>query len=90
MTKQDLINHIADNAGLSKAQAGSSLDAVISGITTGLKGGESVTLTGFGTFSTSNRAARTGRNPRTGAAIYIAASTVAKFKASKNLKETLN
>lgn len=85
MNKGDLINKIADDAGLSKAQAGSALNAVLDAVTGTLKKGGKVTLVGFGTFSVSKRAARTGRNPQTGKEIQIAAKNVVKFKPGKEL-----
>jgi DNA-binding protein HU-beta len=89
MNKGDLVNKIASDAGITKAQATSALNAVIDGITDALKGGDKVTLVGFGTFSTSSRAARTGRNPRTGKELKIAARTVARFKPGKELSESV-
>ncbi len=90
MNKNDMIEHIAKEADVSKAAAGRALDAVIGGIQTTLKKGGSVTLVGFGTFAVSKRAARTGRNPQTGAAIKIKAARVPKFRAGKALKDALN
>lgn len=81
---------VATKAELSKTDASSAVDAVINGITSTLKRGDSVTLVGFGTFSVSERAARTGRNPRTGDVITIPASKSPKFKAGKALKDALN
>jgi DNA-binding protein HU-beta len=89
MTKSDLTASVADKAGLTKAQAERAVNAVIGAITGALKSGDKVTLVGFGTFSVAGRSARTGRNPRTGASIKIRASKVARFKASKNLKDAL-
>ena len=89
MNKGELIDAMAKDAGLSKADAGKALNAFISGVTGSLKKGNSVQLIGFGTFSISKRAARTGRNPQTGAAIKIAAKKVAKFKAGKALADTV-
>ncbi|HRK57397.1 MAG TPA: HU family DNA-binding protein, partial [Burkholderiaceae bacterium] len=80
MNKAELIDHIASQADISKAAAGRALEALVSGIRTSLKKGNSVTLVGFGTFAVSKRAARTGRNPRTGAAIKIKAARVPKFR----------
>jgi DNA-binding protein HU-beta len=74
VNKTDLIEHIAKNADISKAAAGRALDALLSGVKTTLKKGGSVTLVGFGTFAVAKRAARTGRNPRTGDAIKIKAA----------------
>ncbi len=88
--KADIVDSVAAKAGLSKKQAADALDAVVSSITGHLKNGDRVQLPGFGSFSVSHRAARTGRNPKTGEAIQIAASNNAKFKMGKELKETLN
>jgi len=90
MNKQDLIDAIAAASGLSKAAAGRALNATTDAVTKSLKKGDSVTLIGFGTFKVSKRAARTGRNPRTGAALKIAARTVPAFTAGKALKEAVN
>ena len=90
MNKGDLIEAVAEEAGLSKADAGRAVDAMVDSITDALKKGAQVSLVGFGTFSVKKRAARTGRNPRTGETIQIAAKTVAKFKAGKGLDEALN
>ena len=90
MNKSELIDLIASRADISKSSAGDALEAVTDGVTGALASGQSVTLVGFGTFSTSRRAARDGRNPRTGETIKIKASTLAKFKAGKALKEALN
>jgi len=90
MNKSELINAVAEESGLSKADAGRALDAVVSSVTTALKGGDSVALIGFGTFSVKDRAARTGRNPQTGEAIQIKASKVPSFKAGKSLKDAVN
>lgn len=90
MNKTDLIDHIAQQADISKAAAGRALDALIGGIRTSLKKGNSVTLVGFGTFAVSKRAARTGRNPRTGATIKIKSARVPKFRPGKGLKDSLN
>ena len=90
MNKAELIDAIADAADLSKASAGHALDAAIESITKALKKGDSVTLVGFGTFSVRKRAARTGRNPRTGETIQIKASKVPGFKAGKALKDAIN
>ena len=89
MNKGDLINQIAEDAGLSKAQAGTALNSVLDSITKTLKKGDKVTLVGFGTFSTSKRAARTGRNPQTGATIKIKAKNVVKFKPGKELSSAV-
>lgn len=89
MNKADLVAKIADDAGITKVQANATLDAFTEAITKTLKGGGKVTLVGFGTFSVSKRAARTGRNPKTGAAIKIKAKKVARFKAGKELSAKL-
>ena len=90
MNKSDLVDAIADSAGLSKADAGRALDATVDAITDALKGGSTVSLVGFGTFTVRDRAARTGRNPRTGETIQIAASKNPAFKAGKALKDAVN
>lgn len=89
MNKAELIAHIADSAELTKTSANAALDAFIEAVTKSLKKGDKVTLVGFGTFSVSKRAARTGRNPQTGATIKIKAKKVAKFKAGKELSGKL-
>ncbi len=86
MNKGDLINAIATETDMSKSGAEAVLNAFVSSVTGALKGGDKVTLTGFGTFSISNRAARMGRNPKTGEPIQIKASKVPKFKAGAGLK----
>jgi len=90
MNKGDLIEAVAGSAGLSKADAGRAVDAIIGSITGALKGGGQVSLVGFGTFTVKRRAARMGRNPRTGEAIQIKASNVPGFKAGKALKDAVN
>lgn len=90
MNKSELIDAIAESADLSKASAGRALDAALEAVTGALKGGDSVALVGFGTFSVKERAARTGRNPQTGAEIQIAAAKVPAFKAGKALKDAVN
>jgi len=90
MNKTELIDHIANKADISKAAAGRSLDAVISAVKATLKKGGSVTLVGFGTFAVTARAARTGRNPRTGEAIKIKKAKVPKFRPGKALKDAVN
>lgn len=90
MNKTELIEHIAMNADLSKAAAGRALEAAMGAIKTTLRKGGAVTLVGFGTFAVGKRTARTGRNPRTGAAVKIKAAKVPKFKAGKGLKDALN
>ena len=89
MNKADLIEKVAGQANISKSSAGDAVNAVLDTITESLRGGDSVTLVGFGTFAVSHRSARMGRNPRTGEAIHIAASNSAKFKAGKALKDAL-
>ena len=86
MNKSELINKMADKAGISKKDAGAALEAFMETVTEVLSAKDSLALIGFGTFSTSNRAARSGVNPSTGAKIQIAATTVAKFKAGAKLK----
>jgi DNA-binding protein HU-beta len=90
MNKSDLIDAMAADAGISKAAAKSALDSLTSNVTSTLKKGEKVSLVGWGTWSVSNRAARTGRNPQTGAAIQIAAKNVVKFKAGAGLSDAVN
>ena len=89
MNKAELIAHLADDAGITKTQANATLDSFIDAVTKTLKKGDKVTLVGFGTFSVSKRAARTGRNPQTGETIKIKAKKVAKFKAGKELSGKL-
>lgn len=89
MNKSELIDQIAAAAGLSKAAAGRSLDAATSAIASSLKKGHAVTLIGFGTFYVGKRAARAGRNPRTGASINIRAANSPKFRAGKTLKDAV-
>ena len=90
MNKSELIDAIAESADLSKASATRALDAVIDTVAGSLKSGEQVVLVGFGTFSVKDRAARTGRNPQTGAPIEIAAARIPSFKAGKALKDAVN
>ncbi len=90
MNKSELIDAITADTDLSKAAGGRVLDAFIGAVTRALKDGESVSLVGFGTFSVKARAARTGRNPQTGAAIQIAAANIPSFKAGKALKDSVN
>ena len=90
MNKTELIDHIAKQADISKAAAGRALEAIVAGIRSSLRKGNSVTLVGFGTFAVGKRAARTGRNPRTGASIKIKAAKVPKFRPGKALKDSLN
>ena len=90
MNKNDLVAHVAEAAGLSKSDATKAVDAVFSGISEALKNGGEVRLVGFGSFTVAERAASEGRNPRTGEKINIPASKQPKFKAGKQLKESLN
>jgi DNA-binding protein HU-beta len=90
MNKSELINAIAEQSNLSKADAGRGLDALTKTIETTLKAGESITLVGFGTFDVKDRAERTGRNPQTGQEITIAAAKVPSFKPGKALKDAVN
>ena len=89
MNKGELIGEIANGAGLTKAQADKALNSFINAVVSTLKKGENVTLVGFGTFSVSERAARSGRNPQTGATIKIKAKKVPKFKAGKEFSEAV-
>ncbi len=90
MNKAELIDAIADSADISKAAASRALEAMITSVTDTLKEGDQVSLVGFGTFSVKDRAARTGRNPQTGAPIEIAAAKVPGFKPGKVLKDAVN
>jgi len=90
VNKSELIEAIAAQADLPKAAAGRALDAMIDSVTEELKKGEQVVLVGFGTFAVKERAARTGRNPRTGDPIQIAAATIPSFKPGKALKDAVN
>ena len=90
MNKQDLISAVADASGLSKTDAGKAVESVFESVTGALKKGDEVRLVGFGTFSVSKRKASTGRNPRTGEAMTIKASSQPKFKAGKGLKDAVN
>jgi len=90
MSKTELVEFVAEAAGLTKADAARALDAVIDGISTGLKKEGKVTLVGFGTFSAKKRAAREGINPLTKEPLKIPAKTVASFKAGSKLKDALN
>ena len=89
MNKADLIDKMANDAGITKTAAATALDSLLGGITVSLTMGGKVTLVGFGTFSVSHRKARTGRNPQTGATIQIAAKNVPKFTAGKALKDSV-
>ncbi|WP_194711072.1 HU family DNA-binding protein [Noviherbaspirillum soli] len=90
MNKTELIDHIAASAEIPKVTATRALDAVLKAVTSTLKDSGSVTLAGFGTFLVGKRAARTGRNPRTGDQIRIAAAQVPKFRPGKALKDAIN
>ena len=90
MNKQELVSAVAEATGLTKADTDKAIDAVFTAITDSLKKGEEVRLIGFGSFSVSQRAATTGRNPRTGEAIKITASKNPKFSAGKGLKDAVN
>ncbi|GAB2189954.1 HU family DNA-binding protein [Sessilibacter sp. MAH2] len=90
MNKSELIEAIAESADIPKAAAGRALDAMVDAVTTALKDGDQVVLVGFGTFSVKDRAARTGRNPQTGAPIEIAAAKIPSFKPGKALKDAVN
>lgn len=90
MNKQDLITAISDAAEITKAAAEKALNAFMDSVTTALKKKDKVALPGFGSWEVSKRAARTGRNPQTGAEIKIAAANVPKFKAGKGLKDAVN
>jgi DNA-binding protein HU-beta len=90
MNKAELIESVAAGADLSKADAGRAVDAVVDSISKALSKGQQVAIVGFGTFGVKHRAARSGRNPRTGETIKIAASNVPGFKAGKALKDAVN
>jgi DNA-binding protein HU-beta len=90
VNKTELIEHIATKSDISKAAATRALTSIIDAVKKTLKKGDTVTLVGFGTFSVSKRAARSGRNPRTGAALKIKAAKVPRFKPGKGLKDALN
>ena len=90
MNKAEFVSDIAEAAGITKADAAKAVEAMIDVIEKALKKGDSVSIVGFGTFSVRKRAARTGRNPRTGATIKIKASKVPAFKAGKALKDAIN
>jgi DNA-binding protein HU-beta len=89
MNKAELVSKLAEDAGITKVQATTVLESMLGAITKTLKSGNRFTLTGFGTFSVSKRAARKGRNPRTGEVIKIKAKKVARFKAGKELSSKL-
>ncbi len=90
MTKTELVNALAEKSGLNKSDASKALTATLEVISDALKAGDKVSLIGFGTFSVSERAARTGKNPQTGEAIAIPASKTAKFKPGQQLKVAVN
>jgi DNA-binding protein HU-beta len=90
VNKTELVEHIAGKSDISKAAATRALASIIDAVKKTLKKGDTVTLVGFGTFSVSKRAARTGRNPRTGAPLKIKAAKVPRFKPGKGLKDALN
>jgi DNA-binding protein HU-beta len=90
MNKSDLVDAIANSSGLTKADAGRAVDAFVGSVTSALQSGQAVSLIGFGTFSVRDRAARQGRNPRTGETINIKASKNPAFKAGKALKDAVN
>lgn len=90
MNKAELVDAVAESADISKAAASRAVDGLVAAISNALKNGDQVSLVGFGTFSVKERAARTGRNPRTGDTINIAASKNPVFKAGKALKDAVN
>ncbi len=90
MNKSELIDAVANDADLTKAKAGDAVEAALGAIADALSSGDSVALVGFGTFSVRERGARTGRNPRTGESIEIAASRIPAFKAGKALKDAVS
>jgi DNA-binding protein HU-beta len=90
MNKTELVEHMAKHAEISKAAAGRALESLMGAVKTTLKKGGTVALVGFGTFAVGKRAARVGRNPKTGAALKIKAAKVPKFRPGKGLKEALN
>jgi DNA-binding protein HU-beta len=90
MNKADLVEHVAQAAEISKSAAERAIDAMVAAIKASLRKGVTVTLVGFGTFYAGKRAARTGRNPRTGAALRIPAARLPKFRAGKALKDAIN
>lgn len=89
MNKSDLVTAVANDSGLTKTDAAKAVDAAFDAITAALKKGDEIRLVGFGTFAVSERAARTGKNPRTGEPVQIAASKAPKFKAGKQLKDAV-
>jgi DNA-binding protein HU-beta len=90
VNKNDLVEAVSERTGLAKSDAARAVEAVLGAITDTLKKGDQVALTGFGTFAAKSRAARTGRNPRTGEALVIPASRAPAFKAGKGLKDAIN
>lgn len=90
MNKADLVNSLSAKTGLTKTKSNEVVDAIVSTITESLRNGEKVTLVGFGTFTTSKKEARKGRNPKTGETLEIPAKTVAKFKAGSELTKSVN
>jgi len=90
MNKGDLVSAVAEAAGINKTQAGSAIEAVFGNIESALKAGDKAAFVGFGTFSTSHKPAREGRNPSNGQTIKIAAKTSVKFKAGKSLSDAVN
>ena len=90
MTKTELVSAVAENAGLTKVDAERAVKALLDAVTGCLKNGDKLSLVGFGTFSVSQRAARTGKNPQTGAKIDIPAANTPRFKAGKALKDSVN
>ena len=90
MNKSELISSMAEKSGLTKADAGKALDALIESVTEGLTGGDRIALVGFGSWTVEERSARTGRNPRTGEEIQIPAKKVVKFKPGAGLSDAVN
>lgn len=90
VNKTDIIEHIAEHAEISKTAAARALNSILESVTTALRSGRSVSLLGFGTFAVKARAARVGRNPKTGEPLNIGAATVPVFKAGKALKDAVN
>jgi DNA-binding protein HU-beta len=90
MNKNELVDAVAERTGLARSDAARAIEAVLGAVTDALKAGDTVALSGFGSFVAKTRAARTGRNPRTGEALSIPASRAPAFKAGKALKDALN
>jgi DNA-binding protein HU-beta len=90
MNKQELIDAVASDVGISKSAAADTIDAVLDAVSKAVAGGDNVQLIGFGTFATGERSARTGRNPQTGETIEIAAAKTVKFTAGKAFKDAVN